>query len=223
VAGRGRFTYSVSGADVDEFVRGSSCVRDFLNQYEGVSYDEKAVGLARFFRWLKVVKGLELSPSEFLNTHLRKRQANNVEDRRWALKLALEFSRDNPDLANSAANYKYGAFFLPVKKFCDYHEAPMTTVVGLFKKRGRRKYADRPFTVDFVKRALAVLTQRDRAVAMVQLQSGQAIKQVLVDVNSQCKRVFRLIDQGAQRIRFDFAERKGNGFPYFSFISRDAI
>jgi len=210
---------------VAAFVEGNDCVRDFLNRYEenSVTFGEKAVGLARFFRWLRVVKGLELSPSQFLNLHLEKRSANSVEEWRWALKLALEYSRDNPDLKGKAANYVYAAFFLPVKMFCDYHEAPLTTVKGLFSRRGRRKYPEKPFTVEFVKRALAVLSQRDRTICMVQLQSGQSIKQVLIDVNKQCKYVFHEIDAGKQRIRLDFAERKGNGFAYFTFISRDAI
>jgi integrase len=222
---RRRFSYSVSNGEVAEFVEGNACVRDFLNRYEGngASYVEKAVGLARFFRWLRVVKRLEISPSQFLNTHLAKRSAKTVEDRRWALKLALEYSRDNPDLKGKATNYVYAAFFLPVKLFCDYHEAPLTTVKGFFPKRGRRKYPDRPFTVKFVKEALAVLSQRDRAVCMVQLQSGQGIKQVLVDVNRQCRYILREIDAGKQRIRLDFTERKGNGFAYFTFISTDAI
>lgn len=206
-------------------MEGNGCVRDFLNRYEenSVTFGEEAVGLARFFRWLRVVKGLQLSSSQFLNLHLEKRSANSVEDRRWALKLALEYSRDNPDLKGKAANYVYAAFFLPVKMFCDYHEAPLTTINGLFAKRGRRKYREKPFTVEFVKRALAVLSQRDRAICMVQLQSGQSIKQVLVDVNKQCKYIFHEIDAGKQRVRLDFTERKGNGFAYFTFISRDAI
>lgn len=222
---RRRFGYSVSWSEVAGFVEGNGCVRDFLNRYEenSVTFGEKAVGLARFFRWLRVVKGLQLSPSQFLNLHLEKRSANSVEDRRWALKLALEYSRDNPDLKGKAANYVYAAFFLPVKMFCDYHEAPLTTINGLFAKRGRRKYREKPFTVEFVKRALAVLSQRDRAICMVQLQSGQSIKQVLVDVNKQCKYIFHEIDAGKQRVRLDFTERKGNGFAYFTFISRDAI
>jgi integrase len=215
----------VSEADVAEFVEGNACVRDFLNRYDddGTTYVEKAVGLARFFRWLQVVKGLKLTPEEFLDTHLQKRSGNSVEGRRWALRLALEYSRDNPDLKGKAANYVYAAFFLPVKLFCDYHEAPLTTVKGFFPKRGRRKYQDKPFTVDFVKQAIGVLSQRDRTICMIQLQSGQAIKQVLIDINQQCKRIFREIDQGAERIRFDFRERKGNGFAYYTYISRDAI
>jgi site-specific recombinase XerD len=58
---------------------------------------------------------------------------------------------------------------------------------------------------------------------MIQLQSGQGIKQVLEDINRQAKYVFREIDLGKKRIRLDFSERKGNGFRYFSFISEDAI
>ena len=32
-----------------------------------------------------------------------------------------------------------------------------------------------------------------------------------------------MVKAGKERIRFDFKERKGNGVPYFMFISRDAI
>jgi hypothetical protein len=95
-------------------------VRDFLNRYEGngVTFGEKAVGLARFFRWLKVVKGSDLSPSQFLNLHLEKRSANSVKERRWALKLALEYSRDNPDLKGKAylSDRIFSFFFLLLRQ-----------------------------------------------------------------------------------------------------------
>jgi len=200
-------------------------VADFLSRYEegSVTWREKAVGLARFFKWLRVVKGLNVSPSEFLDLHLAKRSAGSVEERRWALRLALEYSRDNPDLRGRALHYVYAAWFLPVKLFCDYHEAPLTSINGFFRKRNRRKHADKPFTVEFVKWILSTLNQRDRAVCMVMLQSGQSVKQVLVDVNSQADYIIREINAGKERIRLDFPERKGNGFPYFTFISRDAI
>lgn len=220
-----RFGYSVSLADVERFVGENECVREFLSKYavDGKTWLEKAVGLARFFKWLRVVKGLDVSPKEFLDLHLSKRNAGSVEERRWALRLALEYSRDNPDLADKALHYRYCAWFLPVKAFCDYFEAPLTSVNGFFPKRNRRKHEDKPFTVDFVKRILSVLSQRDRAVCMVMLQSGQSIEQVLVDVNEQAKYVIAKINVGAERIRLDFKERKGNGFKYFSFISKDAI
>jgi integrase len=219
-----RFAYTVSGVEVERFTV-DPVVKEFLNRYEegGVTYGEKAVGLARFFCWLKVVKGVDLSPSRFLNMHLRKRAAASVEDRRWALSLALEFSRDNPDLKGKATQYKYSAFFLPIKLFCDVNEAPLTTTDGFFPKRNRRKYLEKGFTVDFVKKVLGLLNERDRAICLIQLQSGQGIEQVLVDVNAQCKYIFREIDAGKKRIRLDFPERKGNGFRYFTFISEDAI
>jgi integrase len=222
---RRHFSYSVSESEAVTFAEDNSCIREFLNMYDlgGVSFGEKAIGLARFFSWLKVVKNIEISPADFLNTHLRKSKTNLVEERRWALRLALEYSRDNPDLMGNAASYKYGAWFLPIKMFCDYHEAPLTTRKGFFPKRGRRKYSEKPFTADYIRRILGVLSQRDRAICMTELQSGQSIKQVLIDINKQCNRIFREIDSGKQRIRFDFKERKGNGFAYFTFISQDAI
>jgi len=136
---RSRFRYSVSEAEAERFVEENRCIHEFLNMYDsdGVTYGEKSIGLARFFRWLEVVKHIELSPSNFLNTHLQKTKANSVEERRWALRLALEYSRDNPDLKGTASSYRYSAWFLPVKMFCDYHEAPLTTRKGFFPKRGR--------------------------------------------------------------------------------------
>jgi integrase len=151
------------------------------------------------------------------------RSATDIEERRWALKLALDFSRDNKDLKNRCKNYKYTAFFLPIKGFCDYHEAPLTASTGFFPKRNRRKYPDTPFTADFIRKVLAVLNERDRAICLCELQAGQAIKQILVDLNKQARYIFQQIDAGAQRIRLDFDERKGNGFPYFTYISADAI
>ena len=219
-----RFSYSVSAADVERFIAENECVREFLSKYvAGGTRMEKAVGLCRFFRWLRVVKGLELSPKLFLDEHLRRRNAGSVEERRWALRLALEYSRDNPDLAGKALHYRYCAWFLPVKAFCDYHEAPLTSSNGFFHKRSRRKYEDKPFTADFVKRVLGVLSQRDRSVCMVMLQSGQSMEQVLGYLNRQAKTVIAQVQAGATRIRLDFPERKGNGFRYFTFISRDAI
>ena len=52
-----RFKYSVSEAEVEEFVDSNACARKFLNRYDKnvKTYEEKAVGLARFFRWLKKV------------------------------------------------------------------------------------------------------------------------------------------------------------------------
>jgi hypothetical protein len=179
--------------------------------------------LARFFRWLKVVKGRGLGPTEFLNLHLQNRNGASIAERRWALSLVLEFSRDNPDLKGLAQQYKYSSFFLPVKLFCDANEAPLTTKNGLFPKRGRRKYQDHAFTVEFVKKVLGLLNERDRAVCLVQLQSGQSIHQVLMDINRQCRYVFGEIDAGKKRVKLEFAERKGNGFAYFTFIGQDAI
>lgn len=219
-----KYRYSVTQKEVEEFIVANPSIREFLNKFPAKSsYEEKAVGLARFFKWLRVDKHLDISPSEFLDKHLEKTMMKSVKERRWALRLAIEFSRDNPDLATKAQNYIYGSFFLPIKSFCDYHEAPLTKNKGFFPKRGRRKYQEKPFTAEYIRRALSVLSQRERSICMVEMQSGQSIKQILVDVNAMAKYIFKEIDMGKQRIRIEFKERKGNGFRYFTFISVDAI
>jgi hypothetical protein len=211
--------------EFSNFVKKYPAVRHFLNKYDadGITFFEKATGLCKFFRWLKVVKGLDLTPSQFVDLHLQKRGSRSLDERMWGLNLALEFSRDNPDLKDKARQYKYSSFYLPVKLFCDSTEAPLTTTTGLFPKRSRRKYQDQAFTADFIRKILGYLGERDRAVCLTQVQSGQSIHQVLFDINSQADYVFHEIDLGKKRIRFDFKERKGNGFPYFTFIGQDAI
>ena len=94
-------------------------VREFLNRYErgGASCYEKSTRLCRFFEWLRVLKGLKMSPSEFLDEHLRKRGASSVAERPWELSLALEFSRDNPGLKDQVMQYKYSAWYLPSARY----------------------------------------------------------------------------------------------------------
>jgi hypothetical protein len=52
-----RFKYSVSEAEVEKFVDSNACARKFLNRHDRnvKTYEEKATGLARLFRWLKKV------------------------------------------------------------------------------------------------------------------------------------------------------------------------
>jgi hypothetical protein len=90
---RHKWSYSVSESEVQEFIDKNVAISEFLNKFDSeVTHTERAIGLARFFKWLRVVKGLEMSPSEFLDLHLKKRVYDSVEDRRWALKLVLEFA-----------------------------------------------------------------------------------------------------------------------------------
>ena len=77
-----KFRYSVSEAEVSRFIEEHSSVREFLNKYEsGVTYTEKGCGLARFFRWLQIVKAITITPADFLNLHLQKRGTRNVGER----------------------------------------------------------------------------------------------------------------------------------------------
>lgn len=67
------------------------------------------------------------------------------------------------------------------------------------------------------------MNQRDRAICMLGLQTGQSVTQVLEDINGQYDYIVRMIGLGKTRIRFDFDGRKGNGFAYYTFCSVDAI
>lgn len=217
-------SYGVCRAEILEFLKFDS-VRLFLGRHEseGSSWKRDSHGLCGFFKWLNIKRGLKLSPDEFLREHRRRRRSDDPADLRWALQLALDYSRDNPDLKGRNDRYKWGHFFLPVKLFCDLSETPLTSARAVYKHRGGRTYREPECTSERIRRVLAVASQRDRAVLMTQLQSGQSVKQVLVDISMQADHIFREIDAGKTRVRIEFSERKGNESQYFTFIGADAI
>jgi hypothetical protein len=219
-----RLSYGAGSGAVRAFVDGNSVVGEFLAKFKAKSgtYNRYARDLCLFFNWLREKKGLEMVPEELLNEHLRRRAGLQVEDRRWALKLALEFSRDNPDFAGESDSHKY-VMFTAIKQFFAYHEADLTSSRAVFGKRVKRKFKTKQFSVADVKKILGCLKQRERTICLVQLQSGQGIGEVLNRFNFMFDYVDGYIKAGAERIRIDFDERKGNDFNYFSFISRDAI
>jgi len=214
-----RYKYSVDFKEIESFVADNNVVKRFQSRYGS----DRARYLCMFFKWLKVVKGLDVSPSVFLDLLAMKRGSAKPSERAWGKDLALEFSKDNPDFKGKSVSYRYGILFMAIKLFCDYNEVPLTSAKAVFGEKVKRKFHEPPCTISLVKKILSVLNQRDRAICMVSLQSGQSLKQVLIDVNKQCEYIIREINAGKQRIRFNFQERKGNHFQYHSFISVDAI
>lgn len=220
---RRKYDYGVSWGEVDAFVAGNLCVRQFLGKYAKSTRRSFSRYLCMFFKWMKLRKGLDLRPDGFLQLLCEKRQSRRVEDRCWGKNLALEFTRDNPDMKGKSHSLLYGAMYKSVNLFCRAHEVELTSAKGAFGQKIRRKYKPAPYTIALAKKVMAVLSQRDRAICMLGLQTGQSVTQILEDVNGQCEYVQREISAGKKRIRFDFPERKGNAFPYYSFCSIDAI
>jgi integrase len=223
-----KYRYSAAREEIAAFVEANSAVQAFLGKFADgkeqpySTYNNYARSLCMFFKWLRVVKGLELSPSEFLVRVAMGKSSPRPEERLWGRNLLMQFSRDNPDFKGKSFVTKYH-FFDAVKLFCDYHETPITSAMGVFGRRKGRKHEEPPFTRERAVQVLGVLSQRDRAICMTMLQSGQSIKQVLVDVNRQAEYILAEIDAGKRRIRFDFRERKGNNSPYYTYIGRDGI
>lgn len=220
---RRRYDYGVCRAEVDVFVSENLCVRQFLGKYsESTQYNFRRY-LCMFFKWLRIRKGLELKPAEFLQVLCEKRQSVQVEDRCWGRNLVLEFTRDNPDLKGKSHSLLYGAMFKSVNLFCKAHEVELTSAKGVYGEKKHRKYRPAPYTVALAKKVLAVVNQRDRAICMLGLQTGQSVRQVLNDINAQYEYIVREIALGKRRIRFDFPERKLNDFQYYTFCSIDGI
>jgi hypothetical protein len=220
---RRRYDYGVSRQEVDAFVRDNSCVEQFLAKYAVASRYNFSRYLCMFFKWLRIRKGLQLSPSEFLQVLCEKRESKLVEDRCWGRNLVLQFTRDNPDMKGKSHSLLYGAMFKSVNLFCKAHEVELTSARGVYGEKKHRKFRPEPYSVSLAKKVLAVVNQRDRAICMLGLQTGQSVTQVLEDINGQYDYIVRMISQGSKRIRFDFDGRKGNGFRYYTFCSIDAI
>ncbi len=220
---RRRYDYGVTRVEVDAFISENIGVKRFLGKYaESTRYNFSRY-LCMFFKWMKLRKGLDLNPGEFLQLLCEKRQSTSVEDRCWGRNLVLEFTRDNPDLKGKSYSLLYGAMFKSINLFCKFHEVELTSAKGVHGEKKRRKYRPEAYTVALAKKVLGVVNQRDRAICMLGLQTGQSVTQVLDDINGQYEYIVRMISQGKCRIRFDFPERKANGFAYYTFCSVDAI
>jgi integrase len=212
------------GAEVEGFVSGDSFVAEFLARFKSHqrTWWAYASTLYMFFRWLRMVHGLVLDGQQLLDKHVENRASVKVQDRRWALRLALGFSRDNKDLVECADGRKYQMLSI-VKGFFDYHEAPLTTSKNIYGRQIRRKFHPRQISVDDARRLLGHFNVRDRAILLVMLQSGMSIGDVLNKFSLMLSKLKAAIESGTQRFRVDFDERKGNGFNYFTFISVDAL
>ena len=222
--------YGVSKREIDEFLDANPVVSGWLRKFRsspegGLSGSKlnKARILCRFFKWLRVVKNVDLSPSELLDRQLRLRQSASVQNRQWLLKLVLEHSRDNPEFEGFAGGRKYD-IFSSIKNFCDYHEVSLTTAKGVFGRKRKRKNRRKQIRVEELKQLLGSMSQRDRTISIIQFQSGMEIGAVLYKFNYMWhSQIQPQLDAKRHRVKIEFDERKGNDTPYFTFISRDAV
>ncbi len=223
--------YGVTDEEITVFVEENRAVKTWIQRFSpraregwlsGTRRDYSRV-LCRFFKWLKVVKDLDLSPEELLNRQAEFRRCSNVVDRKWLLNLVLEYSRDNPDFEEYADMTKYTMFTI-IKSFGDYHEVPLTLANKVYGKKRKRKNHRKQISLSQAKKILGAVCQRDRCILLIMLQSGMSLGEVLEKFgyvwHSQAK---PQLDKNCKRMKIEFDERKGNGKWYFTYISRDGI
>jgi len=210
-----RLRFGVDAGEVEEFVVGNDCVGEFLGRYEGATRLGYGRVLCCFFKWLRL-EGVDLEPKAFVDLVAADRSKGL-----WGRGLVLKFTRDNGVFVGRASSYKY-FMFVVLKQFFDYHLAPIA-VGNVFGKRGTRKYKPKQIDVAKAKRVLGCVSQRERAILLIMLQSGMSIGDVLNKFNFMLEEVSGCVEAGEERLRVEFQERKRNNFSYFTFISRDAI
>ena len=212
--------YGVSKGEIERFVRDSEVVQVWVDRY--VERYENAHRLCRFFKWLRVVKGIGVSPKEFLNELIRLRGSRDVEERQKYLRLALEHTKLNPDFRGLADMRKY-SIFMSIKNWCEFNEVPLTTAKNVYGKIKKRKNKRQQITLARAKKIMSLLKQRERTVLIIILQSGMEIGAVLSKFSFMWDSIKPQLDAKRPRIKIDFSDRKYNNFPYFTYISRDAI
>lgn len=97
--------YGVSSRELARFIEENEIVKFWCQKFSSGSREgwlsdsrrDNARILCRFFKWLKIVKDVDLSPTELLNRQFELRKSLNIADRKWLLRLVLEHTRDNPD------------------------------------------------------------------------------------------------------------------------------
>ncbi|UCD26815.1 MAG: hypothetical protein JSV75_01450, partial [Candidatus Bathyarchaeota archaeon] len=155
-----RVPYGVSKVEVSRFVEENEAVKEWLAKFKTArSIRENSHKICRFFKWLKVVKDVDLSPKELLNEQIQMRTSQDIEDRRRHLRWALEHTRDNPDFRGYGDNRKY-AIFLAIKAFYDYHEVPLTMASNDFGRRNKRKNNRKMITLAQAKQIISSMDQR---------------------------------------------------------------
>ena len=225
--------WGVSYAEVLRFVEDNPCVANWLKKYSVDPRSKKKISgtrlhksrrLCRFFKWLKAEKKIDLSPGELLNYQNDLRQNGDITEKRWLLNLVLEHTRDNTRFENLDDETKYD-IFTTIKAFCTDYEVPLTLARNVYGgKRRRRKNFRKQLTSFEAKRLLGEMNQRDRAIHLIQIQSGMSIGDVLDKFNYMWfSQVKPQLDVGYERLRIEFDERKANGTWYYTFISRDGI
>jgi len=214
-------SYAVTKDEVQLFC-GDASVREWLGKFRESTRETNAYALCRYFKWLRVEQGLAFTPKELLNDQIRLRASNDIECRRKHLKWLLEHTRDNPDFQDHTDQRKYDIFII-VKNFYDYHEVPLTSAKNVFGPRRKHENNRRPLTMAKAKKIISVLPQREKTILLIVLQSGMEIGAVLNKMNWMWDKVMNQILDGKARVKVDFLERKGNGFPYFTYFSYDAI
>jgi len=147
----------------------------------------------------------------------------SIEERQRILQLVLKYSRDNPDYAEYSDSHKYG-MFQTIKGFFDYNEVQLTIAKNVYGRRKRKKNYRKQITLTEAKKLLGKLSQRDRTILIIMLQSGMEIGAALKKFSYAWHvQVKPQLDMGKRRLKIEFDERKGGGNWYFTYVSRDAV
>jgi hypothetical protein len=69
--------YGLSDGEIQRFVEENEVVKEWLGKYRGRTIHETSYELCRFFKWLRIIKDVDLGPKDLLNDQIMLRRSDD--------------------------------------------------------------------------------------------------------------------------------------------------
>jgi site-specific recombinase XerD/regulator of replication initiation timing len=208
---------SVVMAEVKQFVSSNELLKDWLRKYPEASQRSYSYETYRFFRWLKQVKNISMTPEALIEDHIKSRKSKNVLQRKKYARLVKEYVFENPDHSDYSDKTKQG-IIAAISSLFNYCEAPLTTSRSEFKTEGLLKYEYKQIGVEQARKIIDAAPQREKAVFLTMLQGGFRVGDLLSRVNYRWEEIKPQLEEGKDPVKITMY-----GGKYWAYITTDAI
>jgi len=207
----------VSNKELKEFVNSNPLIKDWLRKRPQATKRQYGYQITRYFKWLKGVKSLDITPEELINDHIKNQKSESVYERKKHAMLLKEYVFDTPENEELSDKSK-SLMITAVRSFYDYCEAPLTTAKGEFKMKTYTKYEYKQFGVNEAKKIIDLAPQREKTIFVMMLQGAFRIGDALTHVNYRWEEIKAQLEAGKDPIKITMY-----GGEYWTYITTDAI
>jgi len=207
---------TVSMEEANEYATSNPLLKDWLRKYPETTWSKYAYEITRYFKWLRQVKGWNVTPSQLIDDHIQSRKADSVADRKKHLRLAKEYAYENPQFSHYSDSGRAN-LISAISSFYNYCEAPLTTAKGEFKTAIYQKHEYKQFGVEGARKIIEGSPQREKTAFLMMLQGGLRIGDLLDYVNYRWDEIKPQLEAGRDPIKISMYKK------YWTYISTDAI